>query len=131
MLTSESFSELGQFLKIIMDDEGRSNFLKEVIDMCENEFFVHQWLTEEESRGIVEGRMEANAEKRAQKLAEELAVEKAKVLAEELADEKLEKNITKTIKSMLENNLEYDMISKITGKSIDEIKEIEQSLKEE
>ena len=34
------------------------------------------------------------------------------------------------IKSMLENNATYDFISKITGKSIEEIKEIEKSLKD-
>jgi hypothetical protein len=31
---------------------------------------------------------------------------------------------------MLDNNLDYKIISKVTGKSIDEIKEIENSKKE-
>lgn len=33
-------------------------------------------------------------------------------------------------KSMLENNLDYEIISKVTNKTIDEIKEIENSIKE-
>ena len=38
--------------------------------------------------------------------------------------------ILKTIKSMLKENLEYSLISKITNKSIEEIKKIEQTIKE-
>ena len=33
------------------------------------------------------------------------------------------------IKSMLENNADYEFISKVSGKSIEEIKEIEKSMK--
>ena len=42
----------------------------------------------------------------------------------------IEQNTINTIKSMLENKLDYETISKITKKSIDEIKEIENSMKE-
>lgn len=41
-----------------------------------------------------------------------------------------EEGILDTIKSMLENKLDYETISKITKKSINQIKEIEQTMKE-
>ena len=40
----------------------------------------------------------------------------------------IEQNIVQTIKSMLENNIDYDLISKVSGKSIEEIKKIEKSV---
>ena len=42
----------------------------------------------------------------------------------------IESNKIEMIKSMLKENYEYQSISKITGKSIEEIKEIEDSMKE-
>lgn len=41
-----------------------------------------------------------------------------------------EETLTDTIKSMLKEKLSYDLISKITGKSLKEIKKIEESLKD-
>ena len=41
-----------------------------------------------------------------------------------------EETLTDTIKSMLKEKLSYDLISKITGKSLNEIKKIEESLKD-
>ena len=41
-----------------------------------------------------------------------------------------EEGITSMIKSMLENKADYDFITKVTGKTIEEIKEIESSIKE-
>ena len=38
----------------------------------------------------------------------------------------IEQNIIKTIKEMLKNNVDFDLISKVTGKSIEEIKEIQE-----
>jgi len=38
----------------------------------------------------------------------------------------IETTIVNTIKSMLENKADYEFISKVTGKTIEEIKEIEQ-----
>jgi hypothetical protein len=40
----------------------------------------------------------------------------------------IDKNTTSMIKSMLENNADYEFISKVSNKSIDEIKEIEKSM---
>lgn len=43
-------------------------------------------------------------------------------------EEGIEEGINLTIKSMLENNLDYETISKVTGKTKEEIKEIEESM---
>ena len=42
----------------------------------------------------------------------------------------INQNTTKIIKSMLMENTDYEFISKVTGKSIEEIKEIEKSMKD-
>ena len=44
--------------------------------------------------------------------------------------EAIEENTLKMIKSMLKEKIDYNVISKVTNKSIDEIKEIEQSLQD-
>ena len=45
-------------------------------------------------------------------------------------DEGIEEKEIELIKNMLKENTEYNYISKITGKTIEEIKEIENSMKE-
>ena len=42
----------------------------------------------------------------------------------------IEQNKVDIIKSMLENKINYELISKVTGKSTEEIKEIEKSTKD-
>ena len=44
--------------------------------------------------------------------------------------EAIEENTLKMIKSMLKEKIDYNVISKVTNKSIDEIKEIEKSLQD-
>ena len=41
----------------------------------------------------------------------------------------IEQNTNATIKAMLENKANYEFISKVTNKTIEEIKEIEKSMK--
>lgn len=57
------------------------------------------------------------------KLVEEDALERG-------IDQGKEETLTDTIKSMLKEKLSYNLISKITGKSLNEIKKIEESLKD-
>jgi predicted transposase YdaD len=74
-------------------------------------------ISEAEERGIELGRTEGI------ELGRTEGIELGKI-------EGIETNTKNMVISMLENNLEYDIISKVTNKSIDEIKEIEQSIKE-
>ena len=53
-----------------------------------------------------------------------LAEWEKQVMLDDAREEGIEQNIQKTIKLMIENNIELEKISKITGKTIDEIKEI-------
>ena len=51
--------------------------------------------------------------------------------AEQRGEEKgIEQEKNNTIQAMLENNMDYETISKITNKSVEEIKEIENSIME-
>ena len=60
---------------------------------------------------------------------DKLVLEKAKEIGlRDGRNEGIEKNKLETIKSMLENKLDYEMISKISGKSIKEIKKIEETI---
>ena len=80
-------------------------------------------LTEEKNKMIAELRTELSDEIRAEVSDE--------IRAEGLAEGKKEGQEEKTleiIKSMLENNASYDFISKVTKKSINDIKEIENSM---
>ena len=53
-----------------------------------------------------------------------LAEWEKQVMLDDAREEGIEQNIQKTIKLMIENNIELETISKITGKTKDEIKEI-------
>ena len=53
-----------------------------------------------------------------------LAEWEKQVMLDDAREEGIEQNIQKTIKLIIENNIELEKISKITGKTIDEIKEI-------
>ena len=96
--------------------------------MCVNEFFLHEW-EPEAMRQIVEGRKAYNREQerledeqRKQEI-ELLIVKKEKLLQEE---EKIqEETIKNTIVSMLKNKIDYKTISKVTNKTVEEIKKIE------
>lgn len=45
-------------------------------------------------------------------------------------DDGFDNGVIETIKSMLKENLEYSFISKITNKSLEEIKKIEETMKD-
>jgi len=81
-----------------------------VIDMVNDGFILHEW----EKEKMVQNNLIELAEKRGQ----ELGIEQG----------------TKTIeiiKNLLKQNIDYIVISNASGKTIDEIKEIEESMKEE
>lgn len=68
-------------------------------------------------------------EKAIRKEATEQGLEEGRIkgLSEGRAEGRAENTII-TIQAMLENGLDYEIISKVTNKSIDEIKEIEKSM---
>ena len=138
-LMSKSYKELYERMSMIFSDKELGKFMGDVIRMGKKYFSIHAWEKEkldalvqdnirEEAieeghaigleKGLAEGRAEGLAEGRAEGLAEGRA-------------EGVESSKIEMIKNMLEENYEYESISKISGKTVEEIKEIEESMKEE
>lgn len=104
-LGATTFVELFEIFSEILDVDVLNNFIKDVIDMNEEYFNIHEWQKEKMEElvrynyykdGIDEGKLEGMA------------------------------NI---IKEMLKDNVDVKLISKYTDKSIEEIKKIEESMK--
>lgn len=125
LLTSSSFAELGEYVEKLLPEELKDKFIKEAINMSKDEFILHDWewekmaeLKEAEEKLYYENMIKEEVKKGIEQGIEQ-GIEKGK-----------NENIITTIKEMLKNNLDYKLISKITNKSIKEIKEIEHSMKE-
>ena len=81
-----------------------------VISMIEDGFILHEWEKEKMDKMVQDNLIEL-AEKRGQ-------------------EEGIENNKLEMIKNMLEEDTDFEYISKISGKTIEEIKEIEKNMKE-
>ena len=137
-LMSENYTELYTIMSEIFDSDKLNRFMESVISMSGDLEMLYEWedrmlnemVKEKERRlnikeGLKEGRAKGLAEGRAEGRAEGLAEGKAEGKAEGIEQEK-----NNTIKAMLKNKLDYETISKVTDKTIDEIKKIEYSMKE-
>ena len=133
-LMSENYTELYTIMSEILDSDKLNRFMESVISMSGDLEMLYEWedrmlnemVKEKERRlNIKEGLKEGRAKGLAEGLAEGRAEGKAEGKAEGIEQEK-----NNTIKAMLENKLDYETISKVTGKTLDEIKKIENSMKE-
>ena len=121
LLTSKSFSELNNYLEQLLPDDLRELFLREAIDMSKDKFILHEWQQEKMQ----------DLEKKEEELYYENQMKETFNQGIEQGIEKgIEKNKVDIIKEMLKEKSSYEFISKITGKSIKEIKEIEKSLQD-
>ena len=117
-LLSENYTQLYHLMKKILSKDKLNTFMESVIEMNKDEFILHEWEKEKLDKLVKDTEME-------------LAREEGIILGkEEGISLGREETITSTIRSMLENNIDYETISKVTGKTIKEIKEIENSMKE-
>ena len=125
LLTSENFSQLGEILEKLLPDKMRDNFIEEAINMSNDNFVLHDWQREKmaELEKAEEKRYYENMLKKGITDGLEQGIEQG-------IEKGIEQEKINNIKSMLENNIEIDLISKVSGKSIEEIKEIEKSLKD-
>ena len=98
---------------ITMDEKNKLSKILE--DINDNDTIVQNWIFEENARLKYEGDMETSFND---------GIELGK-------EEGIESSKLEMIKNMLKENYEYESISKISGKTIDEIKEVEESIKEE
>ena len=113
LLTSENYMELNDIASKLLNDETREKLVKDVIGLSNDELIFDEY---EQMMG--------------DKLIE---YEEEQSLLEEGYDsgfqDGVEQNKLDMIERMLKNNVDYETISKITEKPIEQIKEIEESLK--
>ena len=105
-LMSKSYTELYDILSGILNEEKLNRLMRCVIEMTNEELIynIHEWEKE-----------------KMEKMVEEDTIFYAKKEGREEEKETM-------IKNMLKENIDYDTISKISGKTIEEIKLIEESI---
>ena len=107
---SNSFSELHDILSKILSSDKLKLLIEEAKRMSLNDFNLHAWK---------------------QKEMEDLVIREGnRISHEEGIEQGISQNTIDTIKKMLKEKISYELINKITGKSIKEIKEIEKSIKD-
>ena len=105
-LMSNSFSELYDILSKILSPDKLELMIEEAKRMSLNDFNLHAWKQQE---------------------MEDLVISEGNRISRE---EGIQYEKNETIKNMLKENISYELISKIVKKPIDEIKEIEKSMKD-
>ena len=111
-LTAESFTELNEILSHILSNEERSRLVKEAIRMSKLNFSLRDWEAEK-----MNDLMRAEAKRIDQEEGFNAGIEQG-------TRQGIEQEKNATIKNMLENKLPLDVISKVTGKTIEEIEKI-------
>lgn len=106
LLSSKDFRELKERINLIMDKKNSNKFVNDCKEASKDKLILSEW----------------EADKMAT-LVKETDLELAK-------KDGFDNGVIETIKSMLKENLEYSFISKITNKSLEEIKKIEQTMKD-
>ena len=90
-------------MKNILSEEKLNIFMESVIEMNKDEFILHEWEKEQLDAMVRENELEMAKEEKTMDI----------------------------IKSMIKKKLSYEDISEITGKTIEKIKEIENSMEVE
>jgi predicted transposase/invertase (TIGR01784 family) len=116
-LTATKFTELNEILSKALTVKQKNRFLESVINMSLNEFRLHEWEKD---------KWDAIVEQIGQERAFNNGIQQG---IQQGIQEGINKNTTSMIKSMLSKKMSYKDISDISCKSIDEIKEIEKSMK--
>ena len=105
LLTAQNYLELNDILSKFVDDDFRGEIMKDVIILSNNEKIWDEY------------------ERRNADLLVQYETER------NLINEGIEQGKEEMIKSLLESKIDYEIISKASNKTIEEIKEIENNLK--
>ena len=119
-LMSKNYTELYERMSLIFSEKELNKFMGDVMNMSKKYFSIHAW-EKEKLDALVQDNIREEA------LEEGQAIGLEKGLEEGLAEGK-ESTTKEMIKNMLKENTDYEYISKISGKTIEEIKEIEESM---
>ena len=109
-LYSESYIQIYNILSNILSKSRLNKFMEGVISMIEDGFILHEWEKEKMDKMVQDNLIEL-AEKRGQ-------------------EEGIETKELEMIKNLLNQNIDYNVISNASGKTVEEIKEIEKNMKE-
>ena len=112
---AEDFTSLNEILSNFLEDSLREKLVKDMVRMSMDDVILDEY-----ERYTLELIAEMDSKR----------IEREEALSEGKEEGSKEKEIS-IIKSMIENKADYDFISKVTGKTIEEIKEIENSMNNE
>lgn len=104
LLSAKTFEELNEMSGLIMSKKEKENFVRSAKEASRDKLILSEW----ESDKLAD-------------MVEHITIENAK-------KEEKEQNTNEIIKSMLKKNISIEDVSEITGKTIDEIKNIENEL---
>jgi len=109
LINAKNLSEIEEMTSLIMDNNEKEKFMKDVTEASRDKFILSEWESD--------------------KLAEMVKRESMKQAKLEGIEQGIEQNTRTLIHEMLKKKMSLEDICDITGKSIDEIKEIECSIK--
>ena len=107
-LMSKSFTEMYEIMGKVLKESKLDKFMESVINMCKEIESIHEWQKEKMDE-LVKSTMYENG-------------------VEDGIEKGIEQNTITTIKKMLENNIDIKTISKISGRSLEYIQNIENTL---
>ena len=111
LLSSKNFDELKEMASLVMNKNDREKFIEECKKASKDRVFLSEWCADMFAADVEAKERQADYEDG---------------FNDGLNDgisKGINQNTTKIIKSMLMENTDYEFISKVTGKSIEEIKE--------
>ena len=112
MLKARNFLELKEMASLVMDKKSSDKFVKDCKEASQDKLILSEWEADKMASLVRETSLE---------LAEKDGFKDG-------FNDGFDSGILKTIKSMLKKKMDYKLISEITNKSINEIKEIEKSI---
>ena len=112
LLTMNTFYDLNEILTMLVEDDLRKKMIKDVKMMSMEELVLNGMVLSEEERKTLDLIYKYDCEKYDREEGMEIAT-------------------VNIIKSMIDNKLDYGLIEKTTKKTIEEIKEIERSMKKD
>ena len=108
---AEDFKSLNEILSKIIEDNLREKLVKDMVRISMDDVILDEY--ERHTLDLI------------------AEMDSKRIEREEGKKEGIKENTESIIKSMIENKIDYETISKVTGKTIEEIKEIENSIEVE
>ena len=119
LINAKNLEELKEMSSFIMEKKDQEKFIKDVQKASQEKLVLSEWESEKMAELVkYESLKYARSEGREEGLEE--GIEKG-------FEQGIEKGIEQTIRSMMKQNIDLETISKVTNKSLDELKEIEKN----